>query len=127
MKGSKMNTKFSKESVLLKGISAFTAFVFVFTQILIPTRAYAQVLKPAGMAAAQIEIPEEAGKIEQVIPSPDTGRVIVHIQTAHGNEDAQKNIQRMLTDLSEHQGFDVLFLEGGSGKLHPELLRFFPK
>ncbi len=74
----------------------------------------------------QLNIPAGIGKIEEVTAgSPQ--KIIFHIQDAHGNEDAQKNIHAILEHLTSHYHSKVILLEGGNGKLHPDLLDFFPK
>ncbi len=73
-----------------------------------------------------LDIPGGLGKIETG-KTFETKKIIFHIQDAHGNEDAQKNIQAILEHLTAHDGTKTVLLEGGNGKLHPELLDFFPK
>ena len=73
----------------------------------------------------QISIPEKLAVIDSVISGQ--GPAIVHIQTPHGNAEAQKQIQAILQFLYQQYGFDVLFLEGSGVKLNPKLLNFIPE
>ncbi|MBI4971310.1 MAG: WD40 repeat domain-containing protein, partial [Candidatus Omnitrophica bacterium] len=74
-----------------------------------------------------IQIPAKLGKIELLsIAGPDAPSII-HIQTAHGNYEAQKNIQAILQHISKNYDVDLLLLEGGIGKLDPRLFNFFPE
>ena len=50
---------------------------------------------------------------------------VVLIQDAHGEYQAQQNIKSLLEFLNSKQKISTLLIEGGIGKLHPELLRFF--
>ncbi len=74
----------------------------------------------------QIEIPQGLGSIEQTISPKQNAPIVVHIQNAHGNYEAQKNIQAILDYLTAKENFKALFLEGGKGKLHPEVFQLFP-
>lgn len=72
-----------------------------------------------------LSIPPKLGTIEKSISG--RGSLIVHIQTAHGNYEAQKKIQAILHYLKDKYGIKLLLLEGTAFKLHPELLKLFPK
>ncbi|GEM_PF-940664 len=78
---------------------------------------------------AKISIPPSLGTVqESFIPamSPDLwkGRLLFHIQDAHGVPDAQKNIEALLDYLASHYGMNRLYLEGAVGRLEPERFRF---
>ncbi|HLD50104.1 MAG TPA: hypothetical protein VJC08_02785, partial [bacterium] len=53
-------------------------------------------------------------------------RIVVHIQDAHVNEDAQKNIAQILDFFSKQYGMKLVNLEGAEGRLYPEVFSFFP-
>ncbi len=74
--------------------------------------------------ANSIEIPISLGQIEK--RSTGTGPLVVHISEAHGNYEAQGKIKELLEFLKKEYHFNILFLEGGFGKLDPSLLQFFP-
>ena len=71
-----------------------------------------------------LSLPPELGTIQSI--HSGTGPTLVHIQTAHGNYEAQKKIQAILHYLKDTYGFKLLLLEGSASKLNPELLKFFP-
>lgn len=73
----------------------------------------------------QIQIPEELGKINKIYQSSGQS-FLVQIEDAHGEPDAQKNIEKILTYLKETYGVQTIFLEGGfQGPISPDFLRFF--
>lgn len=94
---------------------------------------------PASSFIQQIEIPELLGKIEEMFqaacPKPHAAsqnlepeacgrQLVVHIQDAHANYEAQINTQKILNHLKTQYGFEVIFHEGGVGKLNPDNLKF---
>lgn len=75
----------------------------------------------------QFQIPPSLGSIQETfsglesrIPSP----VLVHIEDAHGEPEAQKNSQAILEHLKTEYGIQTFFLEGAWSKLEPSLLSF---
>ncbi len=71
-----------------------------------------------------LALPPELGTIQAI--HSGMGPTVIHIQTAHGNYEAQKKIQAILHYLKDTYGFKHLLLEGSASKLNPELLKFFP-
>ncbi len=59
-------------------------------------------------------------------PSPDAP-LIIHIQDAHGIEEAQKNIASMIQELKEKRGIGLVGVEGAHGAFNIEPLRDFPE
>ena len=99
-------------------VSLFTLVAFLFTQTGIPASAFAAAvtevkLPPAGF---QISIPAEIGTVENL--KTGTGPTLIHIQTAHGNYEAQKNIEAILEYLKANYGIKTLFVEGGASQLY---------
>ncbi|MBN1688582.1 MAG: hypothetical protein JW893_05740, partial [Candidatus Omnitrophica bacterium] len=113
-------------------ISSFTLLFFVTTQLTTPSQGWAQNISvPSPQISEvkipesfQITIPEDLGKIDHL--ESGSSKTIVHIQTAHGNFEAQKKIESLLHYLKEKYGFDLVLTEGASTKLQPDLIRFFP-
>jgi len=109
-------------------IATFTAIFFLVTQIWSPSQGWAAI-NPAAVsevklpAAFQLELPPDLGKIEKIVSG--SGPTVVHLQTAHGNYEAQVNIKNILRYLTRQHGIKLLFLEGASGKLSPELYHLF--
>ncbi|HXV27369.1 MAG TPA: hypothetical protein VD913_00230, partial [bacterium] len=82
----------------------------------------------------KIELPETLGTIrERYIPEmtrkgfsdAQQAPVIVHIQDAHSNYEAQTNTKKILKHLTAEYGFKHLFMEGGIGEVNAGLLRYF--
>jgi hypothetical protein len=109
-------------------IAFFTFVFFVLTQAVTPMpQVHAQVIDQKEVKAApefQLNIPSDLGTIESI--SSGNGPALIHIQTAHGNYEAQKKIQGILHYLKDQYGYKTLFIEGSDFKLDPEMLRFFP-
>ncbi|MBI4971663.1 MAG: isocitrate lyase/phosphoenolpyruvate mutase family protein [Candidatus Omnitrophica bacterium] len=72
----------------------------------------------------ELTIPAEFGSVQSF--HSGNGPQIFHIQTAHGNYEAQKKIQSILEHLDKTYGVKTLLLEGSVSQLHPELMRYFP-
>ncbi len=79
---------------------------------------YATFNKPA------LAIPAQFGTIDSF--KTGKGPLLIHLQTAHGDYEAQKNIQAILHYLKENYGIKLILVEGSAFKLEPEILRFFP-
>ncbi len=102
-----------------------------------------------GEILASLALPEELGIIREVyvaevgskkyevgknnhqnhtsylIPPTSTNKLIVHIQDAHAQTDAQRKIESILKHLHDQYGIKTFFLEGApEGRLSNELLRF---
>lgn len=71
-----------------------------------------------------LQVPTDLGIVQTA--QEGEGPVIFHIQTAHGNYEAQKKIQALLHYLSKTYGIRTVFVEGSASKLDPGLLRFVP-
>ncbi|MFZ5801729.1 MAG: hypothetical protein ACOY3K_01270 [Candidatus Omnitrophota bacterium] len=76
----------------------------------------------------QIQIPQDLATVEDIYEAPPKlePRLVLHIQDAHGNYDAQVRIKEILKFLRKEYGFDLLFVEGGVGEQKAEDLKFFP-
>ncbi|MDD5477847.1 MAG: hypothetical protein PHG87_06605 [Candidatus Omnitrophica bacterium] len=80
-----------------------------------------------------INIPSIFGNIKEVFDSQDTtpvntqnsnlGKTIIHIQDAHCNYEAQKNMAQLLDYLAKEQNLKLIMVEGGSGNVNLEFLR----
>ncbi|MDP3921122.1 MAG: hypothetical protein Q8R76_10010 [Candidatus Omnitrophota bacterium] len=72
----------------------------------------------------EFTVPPDLGTIQNAYQGE--GPTLIHIQTAHGNYQAQKKIQALLQYLKDKYNVTHLFIEGTAFKLEPEILRFFP-
>src|SRR3989338_10906303 len=122
----------------LRGAALLTAFIFTVTN----TSWAGNNAGPASPAASipstpglnelkstsffdSIRVPESMGEIKKSFQG-SRDRIVVHIQDAHVNEDAQKNIAQILDFFSKQYGMKLVNLEGAEGRLYPEVFSFFP-
>ena len=73
-----------------------------------------------------IIIPSSWGSIKDIYKG-SSKEVIVHIQDAHANYEAQGNIANIIDLLVEEYGLNVAGIEGSVGKLQTELFSTFPE
>jgi|GEM_PF-2896860 len=121
---------FMKKNYFNKITAFLTAVLMLFNQLSLGhaeeiRRVFSQskevTIPSAGFA---LTLPPDLGTVQNL--NSGTGPVLIHIQTAHGNYEAQKKIEAILHYLKETYGIKTLFLEGSAFKLQPDLLRFFP-
>ncbi len=113
----------------IRGIAFFTLISFVSTQALSPVQGWAASSIPNPeiqiFLPDRLRIPAELGSIEN--SSFNSGPALIHIQTAHGNYEAQQKIRSLLHYLKKAYGIKTLFVEGSVSKLEPARLAFFPE
>lgn len=110
----------------LKLTSVITALAFSLTQLAASGYAAPPSLNEVVITRGfEIQIPEALGTVDAI--RSGSGPAVIHIQTAHGNYDAQKKIQGLLRHLKSAYGIKTLLLEGSPLELRPEMLRFFPE
>jgi hypothetical protein len=115
---------------LKRFLAGVVAVTFFATNTLTPApAAHAQTVEnfPEFFNENSFRIPAELGKVTDILKSPEGGPLLIHIQEAHANYDAQKNIKDILQLLSKDYGVKLILLEGAGNKLQPELFNFFPK
>ncbi|MFA6600554.1 MAG: UTP--glucose-1-phosphate uridylyltransferase, partial [Candidatus Omnitrophota bacterium] len=108
-------------------VAIFTFLFFVVSQVAGPVgQVHAQSVSSEVRTAPefQLNVPSDLGTIESILAGH--GPALIHIQTAHGNYEAQKKIQGILHYLKDQYDVKTLFIEGSSFQLDPEMLRFFP-
>jgi len=122
-----------KKSLLTKFLSVFLVFSFAFTST------------GTGYAAVEDTLGGDARNefIDAVIPVDDIGiaidcgtikskyqaegkKVIVHIQDAHCNYEAQQNINKMLDQLVNECGVRMISVEGAEGIVDTSWFKAFP-
>ena len=79
----------------------------------------------APLSVEDIGIAIDAGTIKSKF-SGDTGKVIVHIQDAHCNFEAQSNINKMLDQLTKECGINLISVEGAEGLVDTAWFKAFP-
>ena len=77
----------------------------------------------------EFQIPAELASVEEIYEAPpqEDPKLILHIQNAHGNYEAQSKIKQLLEYLNSQYGFDLLFVEGAAEELNADLLKLFPE
>ncbi|OGW79920.1 MAG: hypothetical protein A3G33_02250 [Omnitrophica bacterium RIFCSPLOWO2_12_FULL_44_17] len=92
----------------------------------------AAVSHPETLNQLDLKIPEAIGKIEKTYSPNSPGnqsssfpRFVIHIQDAHANYEAQKNIQKLLEYLTANFNIDSVFVEGGMGEITTDSFHFF--
>lgn len=115
-----------------RGSALLTLFFFLFSSFSpvsfaeIPgIQTFQYKTNDAAAPSFRLDLPSELGTVETL--QPGNGPAVVHIQTAHGNYEAQKKIQGILEFLNKNYGFKHILVEGSPFKFHNEYLRFFPE
>ncbi|MFA5159561.1 MAG: hypothetical protein WC484_03535, partial [Candidatus Omnitrophota bacterium] len=72
-----------------------------------------------------IEIPAELGQVTDMITGDPSAPAFIHIQSAHGSYEAEKNIEKLLGHIEKNSSVRLMLLEGAANKLQPELFRIF--
>ncbi len=91
-------------------------------------QSFQQLTKPEPAKASlfdSLALPDSIGQIKTSFQG-SRDRIVVHIQDAHVNEEAQRNIGKILDYFSKRHGVKRVSLEGAEGDLYPELFSFFP-
>jgi len=96
-----------------KSIAALTLLVFAFSPAsAIPLYAADALPKVhASPAPFKLEIAPELGVVQEIHPG-HSEQIVIHIQDAHANYAAQKNIARLIDYLETNYGFDTVAAEG---------------
>jgi hypothetical protein len=126
------------KKIWTKGIALFVAGLFLAETVLWAAPApFADVVRATpensrdgvrvDALLEKIQIPSSIGTIQETYSRPESrvpSSVLVHIEDAHGEPDAQKNIEAILNHLNKKLGVQTFFLEGAWNKLDPVLLKF---
>ncbi|HOW59413.1 MAG TPA: hypothetical protein PLO78_06795, partial [Candidatus Omnitrophota bacterium] len=121
-------------------VAFFTAFAFTFTSVVWDggQRSYAATAQteqflPSSNLAVQApafridrpDLPDSYGTIKSTFKG-SKDQMVLHIQDAHVNEEAQHNIANIIRYFSEKYQLRLVNLEGASGELYTDLFSFFP-
>jgi len=112
----------------LKVAALSVAFTFIVTSI--DPVAFASSTAAGEMSpfsSKTLSIPAEFGQVTDMITGDSSAPAFIHIQSAHGNYEAEKNIEKLLGFIEKNSSVKLMLLEGAANKLHPELFRIFPK
>ncbi|MFH1208972.1 MAG: triose-phosphate isomerase, partial [Candidatus Omnitrophota bacterium] len=108
----------------LKMVSGFIAFIFMVTNV--NPVGYANTPELSFVPFKTLEIPAEFGQVTESVTGGPTAPALIHIQSAHGNYEAEKNIENLLGYIEKNSKVRLMLLEGAANKLQPELFRMFP-
>ena len=125
----------------LRTVALLTVCVFTFTSIVWDggiNKAYAAASNPASLTPVETfkanavlslidrpDLPDSYGTIKSTFKG-NRDTIVLAIQDAHINEEAQRNIANILRYFSEKYQLGLVSLEGASGELYTELFSFFP-
>ncbi len=121
----------------LKAVALFTAIIFLTTSIvsadqLQSIRVKAPLLSPdlpsphqSPMREEFAALPESLGQVKRMYQGR-SDRIVVHIQDAHVNEEAQHNIAAILDYFAQNHQLQLVNLEGAEGELYTSLFTAFP-
>jgi phosphoglycerate kinase len=113
-------TKRAKFTALL------TLLLFLFSTFITPSNLLAQAPLHSLIPAA-ITIPHSIANIHHTYTADSTkAPLVIHVQDAHLNYEAQKNISNILSSLQKEYAIDTVFIEGTEGELNTSLLSAFP-
>ena len=123
---------------IMKLIASTVVFTFFATSLGVSPDALAAVpftLMSQGVVPPEVSpsmfgtlaIPAELGQVTDSVLGDPTAPSFIHIQSAHGNYQAEKNIERLLGYIEKNSFVKLMLLEGATDKLQPELFRLFPK
>lgn len=76
-----------------------------------------------GFSLKTFKIPPEYGSIKEICESSALNPLIIHIQDAHCNYEAQKNLSKILEYLIKEHSLRLILVEGGSGDVGLSFLR----
>lgn len=114
-----------------KLISLGTAITFLTTNVMAAgsfssiSPSFSNSAQPNPSLINQFMIPEFVGQIKHSFQGSND-KFVVHIQDAHINEEAQRNIANILETLNAQYGLKWVALEGSEGELDADLYSFVP-
>ena len=118
-------TRFKKPVALLVAIS------FIFSNIALADISKTTNLdtkKPVEITTdpAKIVIPRDYGLIKSKYTAKDSKKLVIHIQDAHCNYEAQSNIIKILECLIKNDGLSLISVEGADGFIDTSWFKAFP-
>lgn len=118
-------TIFRKTTALLVALSfAFSNVVFAdITKNTAPDETSKQIEVVSD--PAKIVVPRDYGLVKSIFTGKDK-RLIIHIQDAHCNFEAQSNITKILENLIKNYGLTLVSVEGADGFIDTSWFKAFP-
>lgn len=129
--------RISRESkIFKKTISILVAAAFIFSNIPTDWKAFAADLptdNPAKLskqqeiitAPSKMVIPRDFGLVKSTF-NGNSGKLVIHIQDAHCNYEAQSNIVKMLEGLVKNYDLGLISVEGADGEIDTSWFKAFP-
>ncbi|HTL46608.1 MAG TPA: methyltransferase domain-containing protein, partial [Verrucomicrobiae bacterium] len=121
-----------KTHFLTRVIAAFSLVCFAGTQTPALPAASASSVSPEPTVSksfpsdlAQLTLPGNFGKVEEIFQGKDARRVIV-VQDAHAVPEAQKNIGSIIAHLRREHGLGLVAAEGAVSRLDLDFFKSFP-
>mgnify|MGYP003392737759 CR=1 FL=1 len=122
----------STKTSLKRIISLFVASTFIFSNVAFAdisktTNAPDNQKEPQAVTdPAKIVISRDYGLIKSKFTGKDNKKLIVHIQDAHCNYEAQTNITKILEGLIKNDGLKLVSVEGADGFIDTSWFKAFP-
>ncbi|MDD5173207.1 MAG: 6-phosphofructokinase [Candidatus Omnitrophica bacterium] len=114
-----------------RAVSLLVVVSFVFSNV-----AFADISKTTSLDAKKpveittdpdkIVIPRDYGLIKSKYTARDSKRLVIHIQDAHCNYEAQSNIIKILECLVKNDGLSLVSVEGADGFIDTSWFKAFP-
>lgn len=124
-----MFRKISRGSIFLKSISFLIIGTFLISNVAIAVPQEKTPATPeqqnAVTAPDKINIPREVGIIKSKFVGTDP-RLIINIQDAHCNYEAQSNIIKIIESLIKNDGLSFVAVEGADGLIDTSWFKAFP-
>lgn len=102
-----------RNSVWGKVVSVVVVFMFLIgNPIYVVPAAQAAKTVPTVSAVADVSIPSHIGTITDSYTAPGSDKLVIHIQDAHVNYSAQKNISGILENIVDNNNVGLIGIEG---------------
>jgi hypothetical protein len=120
----------SKKPIFLKAVSLVLLFTFLFYNVSFAateegTPAPADIEEKKELTIDDIGIAIDAGMVKSKFKG-ESDKIIVHIQDAHCNYEAQSNITKILEQLSKEDDVRMISVEGAEGIVDTSWFKAFP-
>jgi hypothetical protein len=129
MGGNKMDTP-NRQRKTERIISCLTVFFFLASQAAyaVPQMGIDFSVPKETPSFLQISIPANLATVDDIYEAPlqANPKLVLHIQNAHANYDAQQKIKQLLVYLNKTYSIKNIFVEGATRPLDPGYLKFFP-
>ena len=117
--------------MIKKTLALLVALSFVFSNIVfadVPKNANPDAKKRAEITVdpEKIIVPRDYGLVKSRYTAKDSKKLVIHIQDAHCNYEAQSNIIKILECLIKNDGLGLISVEGADGFIDTSWFKAFP-